>query len=161
VAAGITLLPGGVNKVYFSHGTGVLGQMFMTDNTVGGVGIVPAAKGYAVSQHRTVGGYNTAEAILDAADNMEFGDIMLLEAQEYNPVSGQYFWPVEVADANYDAIKIAVGRGIIVVQAGCNGANDLDAYINPSGKRVFDRSSPDFRDSGSIMVRENSATQVT
>jgi hypothetical protein len=161
VAAGITLLPGGVNKVYFSHGTGVLGQMFMTDNTVGGVGIVPAAKGYAVSQHRTVGGYNTAEAILDAADNMEFGDIMLLEAQEYNPVSGQYFWPVEVADANYDAIKIAVGRGIIVVQAGCNGANDLDAYINPSGKRVFDRSSPDFRDSGSIMVRQNSATQVT
>jgi hypothetical protein len=160
LAAGITLLPGGDNEIYFSHGTAVLGQMFMTDNTVGGVGIVPAAKGYAVSQHRTVGGYNTAEAILDAADNKEYGDIMLLEAQEYNPVSGEYYWPVEVADANYEAIEAAAAKGIIVVQAGCNGRNDLDAYLDPSGKRVFNRSSPDFRDSGSIMVRHSPATQV-
>jgi serine protease len=152
VAAGITLLPGGRNQAYYSHGTAVLGQMFMTDNTIGGIGIVPGARGYAVSQHRNVGGYNTAEAILDAADNMGFGDIMLLEAQEYNPVNGEYYWPVEVADANFEAIEAATARGIIVVQAGCNGANDLDAYVDPHGKRVFDRSSPDFRDSGSIMV---------
>lgn len=152
-AAGITLLSG-KNQDYPSHGTAVLGQMFMTDNTIGGIGIVPGAKGYAVSQHRDEG-YNTAAAILDAADHLEFGDIMLLEAQEFDPVSGDYYWPVEVADANFEAIEAAAAKGIIVVQAGCNGWNDLDTYVNPSGKRIFDRSSPDFRDSNSIMVRHN------
>ncbi|KAK4153159.1 peptidase S8/S53 domain-containing protein [Chaetomidium leptoderma] len=150
-AAGITLISGH-NAYWFSHGTSVLGEMFMVDNQLGGVGIVPAAKGRVVSQHRDDWSYSTPAAILDAVAHLSFGDILLLEAQEYDPVSGVYYWPVEVADANYEAIQVATALGITVVEAGCNGANDLDQYISLSGKRIFDRSSPDYRESGAIMV---------
>ncbi|KAK3291003.1 peptidase S8/S53 domain-containing protein [Chaetomium fimeti] len=149
--SGITLISGR-NQAWFGHGTSVLGEMFMVDNQIGGVGIVPAAKGRVVSQHREDWTYNTADAILDAAAHLSFGDIILVEAQEYDPVSGVYDWPVEVVDVNFDAIQLATAMGITVVQAGCNGRNDLDQYTSLSGKRIFDRSSPDFRDSGAIMV---------
>ncbi|KAK4141511.1 peptidase S8/S53 domain-containing protein [Dichotomopilus funicola] len=151
VAAGVTLISGR-NEAYFSHGTSVLGEMVMVDNTIGGIGIIPNAKVRAVSQHREDFTYNTADAILDAAAHLTFGDIILIEAQEFDPVSGVYYWPVEIADANFDAIQVATALGITVVQAGCNGAYDLDAYVNLDGKHIFDRSSPDFRDSGAIMV---------
>jgi hypothetical protein len=126
--------------------------MFMVDNQLGGVGIVPGAKGRVVSQWRDDWSYNTPAAILDAAAHMSFGDILLLEAQEYDPVGGIYYWPMEVADANFEAIRYATALGIIVVEAGCNGAWDLDAYVNLAGKRIFDRSTADYRESGAIMV---------
>jgi serine protease len=68
-----------------------------------------------------------------------------------------YFWPVEIADATYDAIRLATALGIVVVEAGCNGGYDLDAYTNLSGKKIFDRTSADFRDSGAIMVGAGSS----
>jgi subtilisin family serine protease len=45
----------------------------------------------------------------------------------------------------------------VVVEAGCNGRYDLDAYTNLSGKRIFDRTSAGFRDSGAIMVGAGSS----
>jgi subtilisin family serine protease len=45
----------------------------------------------------------------------------------------------------------------VVIEAGCNGGYDLDSYTNLSGKKIFDRSSPDFRDSGAIMVGAGSS----
>lgn len=126
--------------------------MLMVDNQLGGIGIVPAAKGRVVSQHRDDFSYNTPAAILDAAAHSSFGDIILLEAQEFDPVSGVYYWPVSIADATYEAIRLATNLGVTVVEAGCNGGYDLDAYTNLDGKRIFDRSSPDYRESGSIMV---------
>jgi hypothetical protein len=150
-AAGITLISG-LNNAYRWHGTSVLGEVLMVDNTIGGVGVAPASSGRVISQQRTSSSYNTADAILDAASNMAFGDVLLLEAQEYDPVGGQYFWPVEIVDATFDVIRLATALGIVVVEAGCNGGYDLDAYTNLSGKKIFDRSSSDFRDSGAIMV---------
>lgn len=150
-SGGITLISG-VNNAYFSHGTSVLGELRMADNTLGGVGIAPQSTGRVVSQQRTAASYNTADAILNAVSVMAFGDVLLLEAQEYDPVGGAYFWPVEIADATYDAIRLATALGLVVVEAGCNGAYNLDPYVNLSGKRIFDRSSSDFRDSGAIMV---------
>ena len=152
VAAGISLISG-VNYAYLAHGTSVIGQIGMVDNTLGGVGGATEAGGRVISQWRTAMSYNTADAILDAAANMAFGDVLLLEAQEYDPnPGGLYYWPVEIADANYDAIRLATALGIVVVEAGCNGGYDLDAYVSPSGASIFDRSSADFRDSGAIMV---------
>jgi len=156
-AAGIGLISG-VSSYYFSHGTSVLGEIRMVDNTEGGVGVAPASVGRVISQWRTTASYNTADAILDAAANMAFGDVLLLEAQEYDPVAATYYWPVEIADATYDAIRLASALGIVVVEAGCNGGYDLDAYANLAGLSIFDRSSPDFRDSGAIMVGAASAT---
>ncbi|KAG5763848.1 hypothetical protein H9Q72_008065 [Fusarium xylarioides] len=89
---------------------------------------------------------------------MDFGDILLLEAQDYDPVSGTYLWPVEVVDATFDAIRLATALGITVVEAGCNGTYNLDTYANLSGKHIFDRSSSDFRESGAIMVGAGSST---
>jgi len=150
-AAGITLVSG-TNEAWFDHGTSVLGELFMVDNQLGGVGIVPAAKGRVISQFQP-GGYSTPAAIVEAIKNMTFGQILLLELQEYDSVGGAYFWPAEVADANFDAIRLATALGITVVQAGCNGSYDLDAYTNLSGKHIFNRSvAADYRESGAIMV---------
>lgn len=153
--AKITLISG-TNRAFFDHGTSVLGQVLMFDNTIGGVGHVPRARGRAISQHQP-GGYNTAAAILGAAAVMSAGDVLLLEAQETDPVSGTYYWPVSIVDANYDAIRLTTALGITVVEAGCNGGYDLDTYINLNGKRIFNRSSPDFRDPLSIMVGAGSS----
>lgn len=150
VVAGITLISG-TNTAYFFHGTSVLGEIAMVDNTLGGVGIAPSSVGRVISQYQP-GGYNTAATIVAAIAEMAFGDVLLLEAQEYDPVSGDYYWPVEVADANYEAIRLATALGIVVVEAGCNGSYDLDAYTNLAGEQIFNRASADFRDSGAVMV---------
>src|SRR5262249_46361847 len=150
-AAGITIISG-INNAFFFHGTSVLGEVLMVDNTLGGVGIAPSASGRVISQQRTAASYNTADAILDAVAHMAFGDVLLLEAQEYDPVGGAYYWPVEIVDGTYDVIRLATALGIVVVEAGCNGGYDLDTYTNLSGKSIFNRGSADFRDSGAIMV---------
>lgn len=155
-AAGITLMSG-VSQLFFEHGTSVLGEVRMSDNTLGGVGIAPSSSGRVISQWRTAASYNTADAIVSAAAGMSFGDILLLEAQEYDPVGGQYYWPVEIVDANYAAIRLATALGIVVVEAGCNGGYDLDPYVDLAGKRIFDRTSSDFRDSGAIIVGAGSS----
>ncbi len=83
---------------------------------------------------------------------MEYGDILLLEAQEYNPADNSGLWPVEIADATFDAIRLATALGIVVVEAAANGGNNLDDYKNPAGLPIFNRSSKDFRESGAIVV---------
>lgn len=152
----ITLISG-TNRAFFDHGTSVLGQVLMVDNYVGGVGHVPRARGRVVSSHQP-GGYNNAAAILSAAAVMSPGDVLLLEAQEFDPVSGTYLWPLSIVDANYDAIRLTTALGINVVEAACNGNYDLDTYVNLYGKRIFNRSSPDFRDPLSIMVGAGSSS---
>jgi subtilisin family serine protease len=79
-AAGITIMSG-VNQDFHGHGTAVLGEVVAVDNTRGGVGIAPGATGRVVSQWRNASTYNTAAAILSAANGMSAGDVLLLEAQ--------------------------------------------------------------------------------
>ena len=62
-----------------------------------------------------------------------------------------------MVDANYAAIRLATALGIVVVEAGCNGGYDLDPYVDLAGKRIFDRTSSDFRDSGAIIVGAGSS----
>ena len=155
--AAITIISG-VNKEFQSHGTSVLGVVLMVDNEIGGIGIAPSATGRVISQWRSRSSYNTADAILDAADKMLPGDVLLLEAQEHDPVGNHYYWPVEIVDANYEMIRLATALDIVVVEAAGNGGYDLDGYINASGKKIFDRTSLDFReDSGAIMVGAGSS----
>jgi hypothetical protein len=152
--ANIVLLSG-VNQAYPGHGTAVLGEVLAVDNTRGDIGIAPRASGRVVSQYRTSTTYDTAAAILSAAGSMSAGDIMLLEAQ--TTVAGSTYLPVEVETAVFDAIRHAVGLGIVVIEAGGNGSNDLDAWRDAGGKARLDRNSPDFRDSGAIVVGAASA----
>lgn len=153
-AAGITLISG-TNTAYFGHGTAVLGEVAGVDNTLGVVGIAPAAGARVVSQYQP-GGYNTAQAILSAIAVMDFGDVLLLEAQTTSSAATG-FVPVEVEQATFDAIRLATALGVVVVEAGANGSEDLDAYTDPVLGRILDRSSADFRDSGAIMVGASSS----
>jgi hypothetical protein len=155
-AVGITLISG-VNQAYNGHGTAVLGEVVMVDNTIGGVGIAPRASARVVSQWRTATSYNTAEAILSAAAVMQSGDVLLLEAQTTSSAMTG-FLPVEVEQATFDAIQYATSNGIIVVEAGGNGSNDLDNYRDSSNKAILNRNSADFRESGAIMVGAATST---
>lgn len=166
-AAGITLLAGmNVKDRYggnYPHGTSVLGEMLMVDNSIGGVGIIPSAQGHVVGIQRTVNGgpmENQPEAILDAASFLEFGDAMLLEMQ----VGDINFdlWPVEINDAEYDAIRLATALGITVIEPAANGGMNMDEPVvrdgDTTGHSFLNRNSPDFRDSGAIMVGAGSST---
>jgi hypothetical protein len=147
----------------YPHGTSVLGEMLMVDNAIGGVGIIPSAQGHVVGIQRTVGGgpvENQPEAILDAASFLDFGDAMLLEMQ----VGDANFdlWPVEILDAEYDAIRLATALGITVIEPAANGGMNLDEPVIRQGETTphsfLNKDSPDFRDSGAIMVGAGSST---
>lgn len=164
-----------------NHGTAVLGQLLAVDNSSFGIGIAPAATGRAVSQwrNRTVNGttlltYDTASAVLAAAQVMNRGDILLLEAQRGaggtvtdsngNVVYADYL-PVETEDLVFDAIRTVVDLGITVIEAAGNGRHtlnaagvsfrlgiDLDSWTDSAGNLPLNRESDQFRDSGAIMV---------
>lgn len=153
-AAGITVISG-VSTDFFGHGTAVLGEVVSVDNTLGGIGIAPEANARVVSQWRSDGSYDTAEAILSAAAVMDFGDVLLLEAQTTHAAMAG-FLPVEVATDAFEAIRLATALGIIVVEAAANGSNNLDNFTT-GGVQPLNRSNPGFRDSGAIMVGAGSA----
>jgi hypothetical protein len=108
-----------------------------------------------VSQWRTETTYNTADAILSALTTLGFGDVLLLEAQ--TTLAGSNSLPVEVEPAIFDNIRLGTALGVLVVEAAGNGATDLDSYTDPFGRFVLDRSSPDFLDSGALMVGASTA----
>ncbi len=152
IAAGITLISG-VNQAYPGHGTAVLGEITAVDNTIGDVGIVPHVAARVISQYRPA--YNTPDAITAAVAAMSFGDVLLLEAQV--ATAGLNNMPVEAESATFDAIRLATSLGIVVVEAGGNGSNDLDAFTI-GGQQILNRGSSSFKDSGAIMVGAASST---
>ncbi|PEO55393.1 S8 family peptidase [Bacillus wiedmannii] len=154
----IELMSGQNKSEHHDHGTSVLGIVSAEDNNIGGIGIAPKAKVKVVSQIRDNGNYNTADAILSAVNNMQAGDILLLEAQAtYDGYGDKSYFPVEVKPDIFDAIRMGTNKGIIIIEAGANGGNDLDQFRDRNGKQVLNRNSPDFKDSGAIMVGAASA----
>jgi subtilisin family serine protease len=119
----------------------VLGEVVGRDNGKGVIGIAPDVDHVFTS---SIGGESVADAIDNAAERLNAGDVLLIELQGTGP-RGRYV-PIEFWDDNFDAIQIAVARGIIVVEAAGNGNEDLDHAVF---KRKFDRWS---RDSGAILV---------
>ena len=138
----------GVGSYKGNHGTAVLGEAIADDSTVGVVGIAPSVGSVRMTSHYDAGTGttgNVADAILGALPSMDVGDVLLLEVQKS-------FLPTETDDADFDAIRLAVAHGIVVVEAAGNGDDDLDAYTDPSGDNILNRGSTDFRESGAIMV---------
>jgi serine protease len=85
---------------------------------------------------------------------------MLLEMQ----VSDEFLnlWPVEIFDANFDAIQLAVALGITVVEPAANGGVNMDTPVTRPGsavpKSLLTVGHPDFRDSGAIIVGAGSSS---
>jgi hypothetical protein len=130
------------------HGTAVLGQIVGSDNQLGILGTTGAAKSVRVASHYNANenkSLNVANAIRQAIPKMKEGDVLLLEVQ-------RSYLPTEVDDADRDAIRLAVSRGIIVIEAAGNGNADLDRYLDERGERVLNRRDDGFRESGAIMV---------
>jgi hypothetical protein len=158
-----TFICTGMNfPVFKDHGEAVLGVILMPHHSLGGKGIAPKANGYVISQWRPDGVFNTADAIMAAMSQLDYGDIILLEAQIFDSPGSESLWPVEIQDAVFDVIRLASALGIIVIEAGANGTknfgagNDLDNYTDSNGRKTLNPSSPDFRDSGAILVAAGS-----
>ena len=144
-----------------NHGTAVFGEFSGDDNGVGIVGIAPDAIASAIG---IFGGLDSSEAINAAASRLGAGDVLLIELHRPGPRFGPDFradqrgyvaiewWPDD-----FLAIRKAVDRGILVIEAGGNGAENLDdaIYDAPANgfprdwKNPFRRSN---RDSGAVVV---------
>ncbi len=138
----------GIGGYVGNHGTAVLGEVAADDNTVGVMGIAPSVSSVNVTSHwdtASSSSGNVADAIVGALPTLQPGDVLLLEIQKN-------LLPTETDVADFDAIRLAVALGIIVVEAAGNGGNDLDNYTDGGGDFVLSRGSADFRDSGAIMV---------
>lgn len=120
---GAVVTRGTPRESYANHGTAVMGQIVADNNGRGVTGIAYDAK--AILSHATTNrGYDPGSAIVTAAANLKAGDVLVLEQQVTGCGGG--FAPVESVPSAYDAIKAAVGKGIHVVEAAGNGAQNLD-----------------------------------
>ena len=158
IAKGASLIHGTIRDDSRSHGTSVLGELCAVDNTLGCVGIATNVDSVLVTSFF---GSTRPDAILAALDVMDFGDVLLIEAQVWaNPsTTNNLLGPIEIYDADFEALRLATALGIVVVEAGGNGTNNgsappmaMDSWQDDGGRRLLDPASSDFRDSGAIIV---------
>lgn len=148
---GATLLFGALVNTSRPHGTSVLGEVCAVDNALGCVGIVPEVAGVDVTSH-SGSLANVNDAIMGALPSLNGGNVLLLEVQTVTPAAPVFGAPIELLDDAFEAIRLASALGVAVVEAGGNGANDLDTVTNFAGLQVLNPASADFRDSGAIVV---------
>jgi hypothetical protein len=122
-------LVGGSNHSNTDHGTAVFGEIGGDVNAFGVTGISPDSPLGASS----FVGQSSPAAIKKAADSLSAGDIILLEIHRPGPNSGgsgqQGFVAIEWWPDDFLAIRYAVNKGIIVVEAAGNGWENLDATV--------------------------------
>ena len=124
------LLEGNNTPSSENHGTAVLGVMGADDNGFGVTGISHNSHISAIS-HRSLG---SSQAIINAADELNAGDIILLEMHRPGPAADENinqdgFIAVEWWPDDFAAIVYATSKGIIVVEAAGNGSEDFDTDI--------------------------------
>ncbi|WP_182914186.1 S8 family serine peptidase [Paenibacillus sp. 1011MAR3C5] len=151
-AHGVEALPSILMPTSAAHGTAVLGVISAVDNTIGHVGLANKAKPLVNSWRRIDGSSNIAEAIVTSVPALNRGDVILIEVQSTSSTSNGQYVPMEVFPAEFDAIRYATDQGIVVVEAGANGSVNLDTYQDWNGKYILNTTSPDFKDSGAILV---------
>lgn len=119
-----------------NHGTAVLGELGGDADEIGISGICPGAVLSGVSH----GGLGSSRAIEVAASLLGPGDVLLLEMHRPGPRFGytsrddqRGYVAVEWWPDDFLAIQGAVAKGIVVVEALGNGAEDLDhdLYAQP------------------------------
>jgi len=105
---------------YPFHGNGVLGILGAVDNGYGITGLVPDAALIVVSPFVDNEEYNVAESIVLATEHLDAGDVLLIEQQGW---VDSIFLPVEIDPAVFDAITLAVAKGIVVIEPAGNGGD--------------------------------------
>lgn len=144
-----------------NHGTAVVGEFGGDANGLGVVGIAPAANVRAIS---IFGGLGSAAAITQAADALSPGDIILIELHRAGPrfnfqprLDQRGYIALEWWPDDYEAIRYAVSKGVIVVEAAGNGSENLDDALYDtaatgfpaSWKNPFNTANPS---SGAVLV---------
>lgn len=123
-----------------NHGTAVLGIFSGDQNDqkpFGITGICPDSIVQAISAADSpAADGGSAAAIRKAADRLKPGDIILIELHRPGPrfnfearADKRGYIPIEWWPDDLEAIQYATGRGIIVVEASGNGAENLDCEI--------------------------------
>jgi serine protease len=141
-----------------NHGTAVLGEIVGDDNAIGVTGLVPEVGIAMVNTANWVNGQcaaNVANAVNVARTNATAGDVILIEQQTDACYPNNCLVPVEWNRAEYDAVSWATAAGIVVVEAGGNGNQNLD---DPYYGSPFPRG---LADSGAIIVGAGAAPNCT
>jgi subtilisin family serine protease len=123
-----------------NHGTAVLGIVAGVDNAKGVIGIAPNVKTVRVVSHWNIdpAKRGVAKALAAAILAQPPPHVILIETQTDGP-----YLPVETDAATFDAIRLAVSNGIVVVEAAANGNQNLDTILD--------------EDSGAILVGAGTA----
>jgi len=126
-----------------NHGTAVAGVLIGGDDGYGVTGIAPGSTLGVYPELSIEQGSRRPEAIIAAAADADVGDVILLEMQIGEPITG-LLGPAEIDEAVWMATRMATDAGVVVVATAGNGGLDLDrdelAYYRDRG------------DSGAIMV---------
>ena len=119
-----------------NHGTAVMGVIGADKNGFGITGIAPEANLRTIAAFKNENGRvasNSAGAIAVATSFLGAGDILLIELHRPGPRHGfadssdqSGYIPIEWWPDDFVAIRAAVNKGIIVVEAGGNGGENLD-----------------------------------
>jgi hypothetical protein len=117
-----------------NHGTAVIGVFGGDENSFGVTGISPNSHTRAISIFGA--GQSSAKAIRDAADLLSAGDIVLIELHRPGPRHNfqqrddqRGYIAIEWWEDDWAAIRYASNKGVIVVEAAGNGAENLDDPI--------------------------------
>lgn len=130
------------------HGTNAIGIIGAVKNSFGMTGIAYSCEMSVWDIYdEMLGQANWGRSIKAAADQLNPGDIIQLEVSLATPTSPPL--PAEINPLLHSAIKYAVSKGIIVLQAAGNGNTNLNTVNDMP-----------YDDNGSIMVGNGSLTQV-
>ncbi len=144
-----------------NHGTAVIGEFGGDRNAIGVTGICPDANTRAIS---IFGGPGSAGAIRQAADLLRPGDIILIELHRPGPrfnFAGRNdqrgYIAIEWWPDDFNAIRYAVSKGVVVVEAAGNGAENLDDALYNTRPAGFPSSwtnpfNPANSSSGAVLV---------
>lgn len=153
------------------HGTGVLGIVIASDTDPpapydqSSLGITPKVAVTKVDSH-WVDVHNTDDfnTILRAILGLNFGDVLLLEAQlNIEDSSGTIVLgnlPVEFFLHNFDVIRLGTALGIVIVEVAGNEAHDLDVLSTTYSIPWLSKNTDPKFDSGAIMVSAASPWRI-
>jgi hypothetical protein len=120
------------------HGTAVLGILGASDNTLGVIGLAPGASlGFAQRYGTTTSDDRLGSALTAALDHLKYGDILLIEQQEYAPGDGGYVGPIELNEVLQEFLPLIRSLGVVLVEPSGNGSSNIDTWLTSDSGAII------------------------